>query len=81
ELYKYRLIARDINWISIPDLKEEIRAETKIRLAHNAASGTLLPFSENRVEVQFDEPQLSITPGQFAVFYKGDLLLGGGVIE
>ena len=81
ELYKDRLIARDINWVSIPDLKEEIRAEIKIRLAHNAASGTLLPFSENRVEVRFDEPQLSITPGQFAVFYKGDLLLGGGVIE
>jgi len=80
-LYKDNLQARDINWVSIPGLKETIKAETKIRLAHNAALGTLLPFSENRVEVRFDEPQLSITPGQFAVFYQGDLLLGGGVIE
>ncbi|MDD5625428.1 MAG: tRNA 2-thiouridine(34) synthase MnmA [Candidatus Cloacimonetes bacterium] len=81
ELYRDSLMARDINWVSIYGLKEEIRAETKIRLAHNAALGTLKPLSDNRVEVLFDEPQLSVTPGQFAVFYQSDLLLGGGVIE
>ena len=79
-LYKNRLIAENVNWVSIPPLAAETRAETKIRLAHTPAAGTLRPLPDGPVEVMFNEPQLSITPGQFAVFYSGDILLGGGTI-
>jgi tRNA-uridine 2-sulfurtransferase len=79
-LYGNRLIARDINWISIPALEEELRAQTRIRLAHDPAPCILNPLKDGRVEVLFDAPQLSITPGQIAVFYSGDVVLGGGII-
>jgi tRNA-specific 2-thiouridylase len=79
-LYKDRLVAEDINWIAIPGLEGETRVETKIRLAHAAAPCVLKPLSANSAEVVFDEPQLSITPGQVAAFYMGDILLGGGII-
>lgn len=79
-LYKNHLVATNVNWISIPSITEETRAETKIRLAHNPATCTLKPLDDISVEVIFDEPQLSVTPGQFAVFYQGDVLWGGGTI-
>jgi tRNA-specific 2-thiouridylase len=54
----------------------------KIRNKHAAAPATVSPTSESaRVEVRFDEPQRAVTPGQAAVFYDGDLVLGGGWIE
>lgn len=45
-----------------------------------AAACTIFPQAEGRVEVRFDEPLRDITPGQGAVFYDGDLCLGGGII-
>ena len=55
----------------------------KIRNKHAAAAATLHPTADagTRVEVRFDEPQRAVTPGQAAVFYDGDLVLGGGWIE
>ncbi len=58
-----------------------MRAQVKIRNKHAAAPATLYPTSDDRVEVQFDEPQRAVTPGQAAVFYDGDLVLGGGWIS
>ena len=76
------LIARDVNWVSIPAIAEPRLAQVKIRNKHVAAAATLYPTSEAaRVEVRFDEPQRAVTPGQGAVFYDGDLVLGGGWIE
>jgi tRNA-uridine 2-sulfurtransferase len=70
-----------VNWISIALPAAPVRAEVKIRNKHVAAPATLLPLAADRVEVQFDEPQRAVTPGQGAVFYSGDLVLGGGWIE
>jgi tRNA-specific 2-thiouridylase len=71
-----------VNWISIPPPQEPIRAEVKIRNKHPAAGATILPSSDSAcVEITFDEPQRAVTPGQGAVFYSGDLVLGGGWIE
>jgi tRNA-specific 2-thiouridylase len=56
------------------------RAEVKIRNKHVAAPAMLNPAGD-RVEVVFDEPQRAVTPGQGAVFYDGDLVLGGGWID
>ncbi len=79
-LLRATLIARDVNWVSWPGLTAPARAEVKIRHRHQAAPATLTPIGEN-VEVRFDEPQRAVTPGQAAVFYQGDLVLGGGWIE
>ena len=71
-----------INWISIAAAGAPLRAQVKIRNKHLAAPATLRPTPDPaRVEVQFDEPQRAVTPGQAAVFYDGELVLGGGWIE
>ena len=80
QLLRATLIARDVNWVSWPGLAAPARAEVKIRHRHQAAPAILSPIGDN-VEVRFDEPQRAVTPGQAAVFYQGDLVLGGGWIE
>ena len=79
ELLRARFFVSSANWISIAPPGEPVRAEVKIRNKHEAASATLNPGE--RLEVVFDEPQRAVTPGQGAVFYQGDLVLGGGWIE
>jgi tRNA-uridine 2-sulfurtransferase len=82
ELLRSTLIARDVNWLSIARLREPRTAQVKIRNKHAAARATLVPTGDDgRIEVQFDDPQRAITPGQAAVFYDADLVLGGGWIE
>ena len=82
ELLRATLSAREVNWVSIAGLHAPVRAAVKIRNKHIAAPATVYPTAEPaRVEVRFDEPQRAVTPGQAAVFYDGDLVLGGGWIE
>jgi tRNA-specific 2-thiouridylase len=82
ELLVARLVANGVNWISLAGAPALIRAQVKIRNKHAAAWATLQAASDPlRVEVLFDEPQRAVTPGQGAVFYDGDLVLGGGWIE
>lgn len=82
ELLRSSLIARDVNWVSIAAPSEPCRAQVKIRNKHVAAAATLVPLEDgSRVEVIFDQPQRAVTPGQAAVFYDGDLVLGGGWID
>lgn len=72
---------RDCNWIAVDELREPVRAMVKIRNRHEAAAADVMPTGEaSRVEVRFDAPQRAITPGQAAVFYVGDVVLGGGWI-
>ena len=83
DLLRGSMHVRDVNWISIAAPTAPLRAEVKIRNKHHAAAATLHPGSSNgaHLEVRFDEPQRAVTPGQGAVFYSGDLVLGGGWIE
>ncbi|HTS28618.1 MAG TPA: tRNA 2-thiouridine(34) synthase MnmA [Bryobacteraceae bacterium] len=87
ELLRSRFFVRDVNWISIGGIPAPVRAEVKIRNKHAGSPATLFAAatagigSVGRVEVVFDEPQRAVTPGQGAVFYDGDLVLGGGWIE
>jgi tRNA-specific 2-thiouridylase len=75
------LTARDINWVSWPGLDALAAVEVRIRNRHVPAPAMIYPISANRAEVRFDEPQRAVTPGQAAVFYSGDLVVGGGWIE
>jgi tRNA-specific 2-thiouridylase len=76
-----RFSAGRVNWISIEGVRAPVRAQVKIRNKHAAAPATLHPTADpTSVEVVFDEPQRAVTPGQGAVFYDGDLVLGGGWI-
>ena len=81
ELFSKGLVARDINLIALDRLKGSYRAKVKIRYRHKETDAVITKYGENRVKVLFDEPQLSVTPGQSVVFYSGDIILGGGVIE
>ena len=77
-----RFFAKDVNWISIGGVPAPVRAQVKIRNKHAGASSTLFATEDPaRVEVVFDEPQRAVTPGQGAVFYDAELVLGGGWIE
>ena len=82
ELFSRDLYANRLNWISVPDLTEgeEIRVTIKIRHRHTPAMATLRRAGDDLVHATFDEPQRAITPGQSAVFYQEDEVVGGGWI-
>jgi tRNA-uridine 2-sulfurtransferase len=81
ELEVGRLLGRDVTWISGVPGPERLRAAVKIRYRHPEAMATLKCLPDRRVEVVFDAPQRAVTPGQAAVFYDGDVCLGGVWIE
>jgi tRNA-uridine 2-sulfurtransferase len=70
-----------VNWISMQILQAPVRAAVKIRHRHEPAAATIEPVDSVSARVKFDEPQRAITPGQAAVFYSGDVVLGGGWIR
>jgi tRNA-uridine 2-sulfurtransferase len=74
------LVARDVNWLSTTEPRSSIRARVRIRYRHAETQATVRPLAGGRAEVLFDEEQRAITPGQAAVFYDGELCLGGGWI-
>ncbi len=80
-LYSKELIAKNVNFISVEGPGEGLRGEAKIRYKSPAAPATIFPLDEDRVRVVFDEPQKAVTPGQSVVFYNGEQVLGGGIIE
>jgi len=80
DLYTPTLRAHRINLISVDDLSQPMRVTVKIRHRHEAAPATLEKSGDNEVLVTFDQPQRAVTPGQAAVFYDGDVVVGGGWI-
>jgi tRNA-specific 2-thiouridylase len=80
QLYSDRLCVRDVNLISIGELTSPMRVTVKIRHRHEAAAAILENSGNGQVQATFDEPQRAITPGQAAVFYDGDVVVGGGWI-
>ncbi len=81
EVFSTELTASDLNFISIPELSGEMKVTAKIRYSAKEAPAVISPLKDGRVHVLFDEPQRAITPGQSVVFYDGDSVVGGGVID
>lgn len=81
ELGGKELIAGQINWINPALVRAGMRVGVKIRYQAREVPGTLTQLDEECVRVNFEEPLRDITPGQAAVFYDGDLCLGGGIIQ
>ena len=80
ELYHRTLRAERVNLISVPELAGPMRVGVKIRHRHQPAPATMESAGPGQVTVIFDQPQRAITPGQAAVFYDGDVVVGGGWI-
>ncbi len=86
DLFKKEAIINKVNWVSIEEPREEIEVEVQIRYRSNPVKGFLTPLKNpkkltNSFKLIFAESQSSVTPGQAAVFYKGEILLGGGLIN
>lgn len=69
-----------VNWVSMAQPTTPIRTSVQVRYRSPAIPATIIPLEDSRVEIIFDEPQFGVTPGQAAVWYDGDVLLGGGII-
>ncbi len=80
DLYSRTLRANRVNLISVASIDEPMRVTVKIRHRHAGDTATLSSAGDGQVLVAFDEPQRAITPGQAAVFYDGDVVVGGGWI-
>jgi tRNA-specific 2-thiouridylase len=80
ELYTRILRTRRVNLIAVKDLTEPMRVAVKIRHRHEPAPALIEKSGEDEILVSFDEPQRAITPGQAAVFYDHDIVVGGGWI-
>ena len=82
ELLRKEFTARDLNWIAIAGLSEPLRVQVKIRHQFKPAWAEVRPNGEaGSVEVEFEQAQPAVTPGQAAVFYDDDVVLGGGWIQ
>lgn len=81
ELGQDRLLAAHVNWTMDRPVDDGFRGQCKIRYKAKAVPCTLHPHPNHEVEVKFDIPLRDISPGQGAIFYDGDVVLGGGIIQ
>lgn len=75
------LIGEEVNWVSITQPAGEIEVEVQVRYRHPPATARLIPTGDDKVEIRFQKPQPAVTPGQLAVFYQGNMLLGSAFIS
>lgn len=81
DLYSRTLVAKDLNFISIENLQEQIVVTAKIRYNMKDSPAILAPLPNGEALVTFDKPQRAITPGQAVVCYRGEEVVGGGTID
>ncbi len=80
-LYSKGLVVKDLHLHHATRQDKPYRVKVKIRLKHEETPAMVFPKGNNRAVILFDEPQAAVTPGQSAVFYLRDIVLGGGIIE
>ena len=81
DLYKKEIIVDNINLLLFDKIEDDLRVSVKTRYSAKSAMATIKMTDDERIKVIFDEPQRAITPGQSAVFYIDDIVVGGGKIE
>ena len=81
DLFTREFMVKDFIWVSMAPTMDEFRGEVKVRYSQLVKPATIIPMDGGRAKIIFDEPERAITPGQCAVVYKGDLVLGGGTIS
>jgi len=81
KLLSNECILKNINFVSVPKIGNEIIATVKIRYRHSGIKAKLIQQDESKILVKFLTPAEAVTPGQSAVFYDGEILLGGGIID
>ena len=80
ELYKEEIIVDNINLIAIDKIENTLEVEVKTRYSSKQAEAIITQIDSDKIKIKFDEPQRALTPGQSAVFYIGDIVIGGGKI-
>ena len=81
DLFKKELTAFDVNYVSGNILKNNIEVAAKVRYNSIEAPARLIPLGESKAKVEFLKPQRAVTPGQSVVFYEGEEVIGGGIIQ
>lgn len=80
ELCETKLVAKDLNMISVESVADELAVTAKIRYNAKDSAAVVRSISKDAVEVVFEHPQRAVTPGQAVVFYQGDVVVGGATI-
>lgn len=81
KLSEKTLLASQVNLISTAKIKKPLVVKAKVRYKHEEAKALFTPLDSDQALVEFEKPQRAVTPGQAAVFYDGDVVVGGGIIE
>ena len=81
QVFSEGLIATNLNLITVERLDTPHKIKAKIRLNHKETAATIFPHEKDMARVLFDEPQMSVTPGQSVVLYEDNFVFGGGIIE
>ena len=81
DLYSKTIFVSGVNWLSISPPKEQLHVTAKLRYSHQGVTASVFPESDNKVRLELDVPERAVTPGQAAVFYQDEILLGGGWIN
>ena len=80
DVFTYELDADHINFMSIPDIKDEMLLKAKIRYSHSGSMCKVTRTGEDTIHCEFLEPVRAVTPGQAVVLYDGEYVAGGGTI-
>jgi tRNA-specific 2-thiouridylase len=75
------LLGGDINLIALDKLEEPLAVAVKARYRQQETPAIIAPLPEGLIQVSFQQPQRALTPGQAAVFYQGETVIGGGTIR
>lgn len=81
DVYGAALAVRNVNWVSVPGIDSPMRVQAKIRYNSDEADAEIFPGEDSQIVTRLLEPQRAISPGQAVVWYDGDYLVGGGIID